>query len=51
MSEDEIVSKSCNGYLMIIETREDEETLLDKLKDDNIDKIKLKVKRINETLE
>ena len=36
MSRREKLSKSCNGYLMIIETREDEETLLDKLKDDDI---------------
>ena len=36
---------------MIIETREDEKTILDKLEDGDIYNIKLKVERINETLE
>ena len=39
MNEEEKLKYSCSGYLMIIETREDEGTLLDKLKDDDISKI------------
>eukprot|EP00828_Plagiopyla_frontata_P021201 TRINITY_DN2752_c0_g1_i2.p2 TRINITY_DN2752_c0_g1~~TRINITY_DN2752_c0_g1_i2.p2 ORF type:complete len:169 (-),score=29.28 TRINITY_DN2752_c0_g1_i2:135-641(-) len=36
MSDKEKLSNSCNGYLMIIETREDEKTILDKLEDGDI---------------
>ena len=39
MSDEEKLKYSFSGYLMIIETREDEGTLLDKLKDDDISKI------------